>query len=576
MAQSLVTTPPDSAQALQVNGRPLAAMHEQIVGILRNRLGENHGSLLAVPKLLSDGSIAWSTPLGGAVTPAGDLPPDERDKLSKRAERLLDDIRGLSAQLRSEGPSAQVVAQILDSAARVAPGPWLYSVGGKPVLAMWGHGDAAVPAPAATPTPVAPVVAPPPPARDPVIEAAARELGPEPAPPPGPPPTEPGKPRGRWWPWLVLLLLLLALIAWFLYRYTHLADDDALAAQAAQAEQRNKQLEDELAKLRSTAPSRQCVADPYVLLEQQIDKTQDCEALKKMLDTEPLLKNAETRAQGLKDKLQAKIAESCKAPEPPPPPASAPASAPVPAPAASKPEVAKADCPGERPPELTPQFVMVFDASPSMDYSLNASKKEIEAAERAQQLADSLGPFYRGPAPLDAIRRDPHRMTPARTAALDVASHIPADVSTGLVMVDRCTPGARPVAMFPPGERSAFVSAVRSIKTAPISEVSGTPLADGLAKAGRMVDGVKRDANILLISDGEESCQGDPCAVAAALARAKPRLKINVVDITGTGAANCVASATKGTVYTARNAAEITAMMQRASQDAMAPKECKR
>ncbi len=96
-----------------------------------------------------------------------------------------------------------------------------------------------------------------------------------------------------------------------------------------------------------------------------------------------------------------------------------------------------------------------------------------------------------------------------------------------------------------------------------------------MAEGGRLVDGVNRDATMLVVSDGEESCDGDPCAAAAALARAKLRLRINVLDITGTGAGNCAAQITGGRVFTARNAAEVVEQMNRATQDAMAPANCR-
>jgi hypothetical protein len=60
------------------------------------------------------------------------------------------------------------------------------------------------------------------------------------------------------------------------------------------------------------------------------------------------------------------------------------------------------------------------------------------------------------------------------------------------------------------------------------------------------------------------------------VARSKPRLVINVVDITGTGAGNCAARATGGKVYTAKNAAEVKAMMRSATQEVRGPAECYR
>ena len=77
-----------------------------------------------------------------------------------------------------------------------------------------------------------------------------------------------------------------------------------------------------------------------------------------------------------------------------------------------------------------------------------------------------------------------------------------------------------------------------------------------------------------MLSDGLESCDQDPCAAARTLKRAHPRAVINVVDILGTGAGNCVASATGGKVFTARNANEVTLMTRKAIEDYI-PKNCK-
>jgi hypothetical protein len=90
-----------------------------------------------------------------------------------------------------------------------------------------------------------------------------------------------------------------------------------------------------------------------------------------------------------------------------------------------------------------------------------------------------------------------------------------------------------------------------------------------------MVDGVKREAVMLVVSDGVESCRReDPCTVGNALAREKPHLKINVVDITGAGAGNCLASATHGKVFPANRPEEITVGTNKATEDVMAPARC--
>jgi hypothetical protein len=64
--------------------------------------------------------------------------------------------------------------------------------------------------------------------------------------------------------------------------------------------------------------------------------------------------------------------------------------------------------------------------------------------------------------------------------------------------------------------------------------------------------------------------------VARDLARRKPHLKINVVDIGGSGAAACVAQATGGRVFTVSNISELQTGLDRAARDALGPSNCKK
>ena len=104
---------------------------------------------------------------------------------------------------------------------------------------------------------------------------------------------------------------------------------------------------------------------------------------------------------------------------------------------------------------------------------------------------------------------------------------IPADINTSYILVANC-PSARVMGRNYRGTRGQLLALIDRTNT-----VAGTPLADGVARAGQLLDGVSRDAIMVVISDGEESCRGNPCAVARRLSQLKPRLKINVVDING-------------------------------------------
>jgi len=334
LAQSLTKTPPDAGQALQVNARVLGTAHEQIVSILRSRLGQNHGDLLAVPKAEASGGIAWGTPLAGAVVPAAQLPEDERAKLQQRAERFLSEIRGLAQQLRAEGPAALVVAQMLEAAVQTPPGDWLYSVGGKPVLVMWGHAAAGVVPLAASPiATAAPVAAAPATPTAPVAAAAAAF---PPPPPPVTPPPSPGQPWKRWLLWGLLALVLLALLLWGLKRCSDTPQADAgLAEQIVQAEARNKALEDELAAQRGKAPAMQCVPDaapPPASAPEPAAR-------------EPAAAPPEAPASEPATAPPAVPASTPAARKPPPPPASQPQAAKLPSPPASRPEAPRSEAP---------------------------------------------------------------------------------------------------------------------------------------------------------------------------------------------------------------------------------------
>jgi Mg-chelatase subunit ChlD len=278
----------------------------------------------------------------------------------------------------------------------------------------------------------------------------------------------------------------------------------------------------------------------------------DCAKLKGMLSGEPLLKKSDPESRELKNQVVGTLKKNC-----------------------SETLIAEAKnmCPGERPPELAPELVIVFDASGSMKYSLLATEQEIQQAALTEAMLGALRAFgAQLPGQnqnLERIFREPTRITTARQATVAIAKKIPRDANVGLVLIEDC-PQARRVGFFPPGQHGALISQLQAIQPK-----AGTPLADAVAKAGQMVDGVKREAVILVVSDGQESCEREnPCAVANALARAKPHLKINVVDITGTGAGNCLAAATHGKVFPANRPEEIALGTDKAAADVMTPARC--
>lgn len=116
-----------------------------------------------------------------------------------------------------------------------------------------------------------------------------------------------------------------------------------------------------------------------------------------------------------------------------------------------------------------------------------------------------------------------------------------------------------------PGGRYAIGKALLNIEPAGATPISYT-IQKALMEDFRGLSGRK---NIVLVSDGEETCSYDPCGVTVAMLRQGVDVKINVV---GYGLQNleaekqlrCVALATKGKYYTADTAAQLADSLEEA------------
>lgn len=586
MPQNLLQTAAQTAIPLDVQGRQLLAAHEQITTILKSRLGHAHGELLARGRTDESGAVQWSTNLKGDVVRASALPEEDRARLQKRADRLLSDIRGLAEQMRGESAAGQMVGQMLERATVIPAGDWLYSVDGQPVLAMWGHSSTPLPpaAPSAEPAKVASggmAAGAEPMSVGTVADPAANAMADLAA--AGAPPAESQvverTGRRRWWIVGLVGLALLALLLLFGLKACSATQDD-VGERLAKAQAENKSLEEEIARRKAQAPQFQCVRppapaeepapqppapepepepeppipDPLADLRRKVQAAgNNCESLQAALKDKALV-GEDAQVTELRRDVTERLQTHCKE---------------------KLIREAKNLCPGQRPKELAPELALVFDASGSMRYGLSVSPRDLQRApaELMQEMLRQLGGASGGGGGFDPQRltREPTRMTAAKQAAISLVQRAPSDANIGLVRVEGQQCSARSAGFYAPARRGQLIGELQGLQAD-----GGTPLADGVAKGGQMLDGVQREALMVVISDGAESCGRDPCAVARQLKQAKPYLKINVVDITGTGGANCLAQITGGRVFTARSADEVAAMTREASREAMGPANCPR
>lgn len=536
------------------------AGHEELIGILKRHLPPSTATLFAKPKAVEGDVIEWYSDLGGQPLPFTQLPAREAAEVRHLLGERLAAVERLATQLQGQGADGQRQASLLRQAARYPADSNLFSLNGQPVLTFWGGGQ---PPPAIIPG--RSVAA--------VEGAGAQETA-----------AVEGRPPRRWWLWALLLLLLLALLAalwWWLFCREKPVEvpPPVVPPQVEEPRQVPPAPEPEpepVAKPESEPePAPQPVPepqpepkpapppappppppkpvpppkpDPVEALAKRVDAAgSNCATLQGMLTQEPLLKSNPA----LKTRVTEQLQRHCKE---------------------QMITNAKNLCPDQRPKELAPELLIVFDASGSMDISLLATDEDLERAGMEEKM-DRFARMMTGTSDTRAreyVVREPKRITAAKQATSAVVRQLSSDINVGLVLVEDC-PQATSVGYFSPGQRGNLLSRIAAIQP-----VKSTPLADGIAKAGQMLDGVNRESVMLVVSDGVESCGRDPCTVARALARSKPHLKINVIDILGTGAGNCLAQLTGGKVFTANNVNELSSMTTRAAQDVMVPEHCKR
>jgi hypothetical protein len=102
-----------------------------------------------------------------------------------------------------------------------------------------------------------------------------------------------------------------------------------------------------------------------------------------------------------------------------------------------------------------------------------------------------------------------------------------------------------------------------------------TPLDYALRQSVRDFEGLEGTRRIILISDGQDTCGGDPCKVMQTLARIGFKMK---VDIIGTGIKevaareqlDCIAKSSGGKYYDAKTAAELTKRVTQSALEAIA------
>jgi hypothetical protein len=528
----------------------LESLHAAFVQILANQLPPSVAALYATPKADADGTVQWLTNVSGQPRPYAELPVAEAGRLKTVLFERLSALRQYAEILEKQPGHDGAAVELLKHAGAEPPVEAIFSLNGQPVLLYWNH--------ALPPDPKRQVLA------APVVPLAAATVAVV---------ATPVLTKVlRWLAALLVLLVILFLLWWFFcpksWRVSNV--DQALAPTT---EVVTPPLVSQV-----SPPPPPAAQPPEVVKPAEPETPPEPPALRKPVDppepevpaepVPPLVEVPEPEPELLRPRVVTPEPVPPK-PELVPPKVAAPVRPPVPK--AITIENAKDVCPEDRPASLAPEMIVVFDASGSMQININATEAEQEWLFKILNAGPNplsrLSPSDRQK--FERLHREPTRIVTAKQATIDVMQRLPKDVGTGLVVVDQCPGGARNLGRFSPSQRGQMINRLSQLRPH-----QGTPLADGLLQGGELADGVTRQSTILLVSDGEENCGGDPCFVARNLKRQKPHLKINVIDIGGTGAANCAAELTGGKVYTVSNVKELNLAVERATQETLGPAHC--
>ena len=228
---------------------------------------------------------------------------------------------------------------------------------------------------------------------------------------------------------------------------------------------------------------------------------------------------------------------------------------------------------------LEQQLVVILDATPSMRIPLELTPEELGHVKHIEAEVigkrDAAGQRQQAnPASSDVfaklIKGDHGRLTRLQAAKRDLVG-----VVQGL--------GTRPVRFVSMLGCSKF----NSQYDVPASQIGGAvgPIepdgAGGTDIAGALkaaADSMRPNAQgrydgiIMLVTDGAQSCDGDPCAAAREIHRTRPGISINVVDVAGHSDVRCV-TGSNGRLWRVGQGAELSGLLREA-QTMTDPSSC--
>jgi Mg-chelatase subunit ChlD len=165
---------------------------------------------------------------------------------------------------------------------------------------------------------------------------------------------------------------------------------------------------------------------------------------------------------------------------------------------------------------------------------------------------------------------DQAKITIAKDVMTDLVRDLPETIDVGLLAYGHRRKGdCKDIEILvPPGEgdSTSLTSAIQAI-----TPKGKTPITRSLEVAAEQLRALEEEATVVLVSDGEETCEADPCARVRALKAEGINVTVHVVgfDVNDTERRQltCIADAGGGRYFTADNAPQLQEAFREVKQE---------